>query len=386
MRDRTFFRLLFCASLVDLSTNIPATILPLLMLAERHAAQLIAATMFVPLVVGLFATLPSGPVVDRIGSPKALFASAVGLMLSTGSLFWAHSLESIGLILGLRGLCAVLFMTASFVYAASSEDPKQRLYGVTWLAMAVTVSFSIGPALSMFFWQHGVREVQFLVCAVLCGIAVFQVPPAGERTAQARAAAPAGPVPYAAWTAPLCFCIAVSAIAGVNSTLAMVGLHARGLNGGLFFSATAVGMLLARIPSAAIVHRYGAIAAAAGLAAVMLLGGTMVAVTPSNLYLAAGAALMGAAWTSMLPACTTMLLASSSPETRGRAMGAYTFAMSIGAVIGGAGATRLAALPNGYAAALLIACTLPAISLAFLIPSERRRSVFQARAAVNASE
>lgn len=381
MPDRKILRLLLCASLVDLSANMPTTVLPLLLLAGGHTAQQAAATMFVPLVVGLLLTLPSGPVVDRIGQHRSLLASVGGLAVTTAALFAAHSLESIGAVLALRAACGVLFMTASFVCAASSEDPKERLYGVTWLAMAVTISFSIGPALSTFLWQHGVHEIQFLACAAICGAAFFCVPAVEARRA-AAGTSPAPPIPYAAWAAPLCFCVAVSAISGVNTTLAVVGLHARGLNGGLFFSGTALGMLLGRIPSARIVDRYGAVTAAIVLVVVMLLGGNIVAFAPSDLVLAAGAVFVGAAWSCMLPACSSLLLAASTPGTRGRAMAAYTFAMSFGGVIGGAGATRLSGWPNGYATALELACALPPVALVFLIASERRRALFQARAAI----
>jgi MFS family permease len=385
MPDPRLLRLLLCASLVDLSANMPTTILPLLLLAERHSAQQAAATMFVPLLVGLLLTLPSGPLVDRIGQHKSLSVSVAGLAITTAALFTAHSLESIAAILALRAACGVLFMTASFVAAASSEDAKRRLYGVTWLAMAVTISFSIGPALSTFLWQHGIHQIQFSACAAICALAFFCVPPREQHRAVERST-PAPRIPYGAWAAPLCFCVAVSAISGVNTTLAVVGLHARGLNGGLFFSGTAIGMLIGRIPSAKIVHRYGAVTAAGVLVVVMLFGGSIVALATAEIWLAAGAVFIGAAWSCMLPACSTLLLAASSPATRGRAMAAYTFAMSFGAVIGGAGATRLSGLPNGYAIALELACGLPPIALIFLFASERRRAVFQARAAVSPAD
>lgn len=385
MPDRKLIKLLLCASLVDLSANMPTTILPLLLLAGGHTAHQAASTMFVPLVVGLLLTLPSGPVVDRIGQRRSLFVSVAGLAVTTAALFTAHSLEGIGVVLALRAACGVLFMTASFVAASSSEDPKERLYGVTWLAMAVTISFSIGPALSTFLWQHGYHQIQFVACAAICAAALFCVPAAERRKGADRISTPP-PIPYAAWAAPLCFCVAVTAIGGVNTTLAVVGLHARGLNGGLFFSGTALGMLLGRIPSARIVDRYGAITAAGVLVTVMLLGGSIVAVAASDIVLGAGAVFMGAAWSCMLPACSSLLLAASSPATRGRAMAAYTFAMSFGGVIGGAAATRLSAWPNGYAIALEVACGLPPVALIFLIASERRRAVFQARAAIGTAD
>ena len=385
MPSRKILRLLVCAALVDLAVNMPAAVLPLLLLSERYSAQQTAAVMFVPLAVGLLTTLPSGPLVDRIGQRASLLISVAGLTPATAALWSAHSGAAIGAILAVRAACCVLFLTASFASAASSEDPKERLYGVTWLAMAVTISFSIGPALSTYLWQHHVHQIQFLACSAICAAALCCVPPIEEHKPPHRSS-PVEPVSYVAWVAPLCFCIAVSAVSGVNATLAVAGLHARGLSGGLFFSGTAAGMLLGRIPSAAIVQRYGAVTAAGTLAVVMLAGGTIVAVASTNLHLAAGAVLIGAAWSCMLPACSTLLLAASSPQTRGRAMAAYTFAMSFGAFIGGAAATRFSALPNGYAIVLELACALPPVALALLIAAERRRTLAHACAAMSRAE
>ncbi len=373
MPDRALLRLLVCASLVDLAMNMPLTIIPLRMLEDGYAAQQAATAMFVPLVVALITTLPSGFAVDRFGVHKTLLAGIGTMGAVTALLLAAHSPKSVAALLAVRSACGVLYMTASFVFAASSDDEKQRLYGVTWLAMAVTISFSVGPALSTFLWQHAIHDVQFIACALCCAAALAFVPAGGAPSRRPADASESRihSMPYAAWAAPLCFCVAVSAIAGVNNTLAVVGLHARSLSGGLFFSGTAVGMLLARVPSAVVVHRYGAIAAASALTCIMLAGGTIVALSQSNAVLVGGAILMGAAWTSMLPACSSLLLAAAPPHARGRAMAAYTFAMSLGAVIGGAGAAQLSRFPNGYAVALELACALPPIALAFLVFSQR---------------
>ena len=367
MPNRNLAILLACASLVDLAMNMPGTILPLIMLQYGYTQERIASVLFVPILVALVTTLPSGSLVDRFGSRTTLLFCTAGLALSTLALLAAHSQTSIAWVLAARSVCYIAFTTASFCVAASSPSERERLAGVTWLAMAVTAAYSIGPALSIFLMRHHFGEVQFAWSAGACVLAAAIVPLfSRDISARVRSKNTVPGVPYGAWLAPLCFCAAVTTIGGVNGTLAVVALHAKGLNGGFFFSATALGMLAGRIPAAAIVRRYGPLCAAASLASLMLAGGTLLALAQSDVQMIAGAFLAGAAWSGMLPACTSMLLRASPPGARGRAMAAYTFAMTVGATAGGAAATQFARMPNGYSIAIEIACALPLAALAFL--------------------
>jgi len=377
MPSRPYARLLLSSALADLAFNAPLALVPLWLIARREDPAHIALAMFVAMLVNLAFTLPSGWMADRIDNARALHIGISGAFVLTAAMVVANGWQAFAIVMAVRSCFIALFGTAAFSLAIKVSRADRAVYALTWLAMAITASYAVGPAVVTFAWKHGYEHVQFLWCAaaaLAAALLAFTLRESNCASAERAAAPTLRRAHVTEWLAPLFFAMSVSTVGGVNNTLAVVALHLRGLDGGLLFTGAALGMLAARIPAAAAVNRYGSIAPSIALAVLMCAGTLCVAGAGSNAAILTGGFLIGVAWSAMLPACTQTLIQLAGPQARGRAMASYGFALSLGSVLGSAAATRLADCSGGYATALVGAGLLPVLGIGAMMFAARRQA------------
>jgi MFS family permease len=174
-----------------------------------------------------------------------------------------------------------------------------------------------------------------------------------------------------AWLPAMGFVIAATLQAGVNSALAVITFHERGIvNGALIFSAMALTTFALRYPSSRFVERYGARVIAIPVTLVQMAGCVLASQAHGVISVVIAGLFLGTAWSAMVPVAIALFFERSSPRSRGIAMGAYNLASSVGAAGGALLAAGMSALGLGYTWAIVLCAIGPASALPFVLLSQ----------------
>ena len=175
------------------------------------------------------------------------------------------------------------------------------------------------------------------------------------------------------WLPAMTFLAAVSMQSGVNTALAVVTFTQRGIaNGALIFTSTAFMAAALRYPSGRAVERFGPRALVVPLIVLQIAGCLLAAgAHTAGMVLLAGA-LLGSAWSAVVPVGIALYFAQSSPGTRGAAMGAYNLSFAIGTSAGALLAALLTRFGLTYAAAISACALAPLAAAPFLFIRLRR--------------
>jgi MFS family permease len=359
------------AVLLEFAGNLPTGSLPLALTADQLSPTGIAIVATAAALAPLLGSVPVGGLVDRFGRVLTVRVAGSVAVVALASLAYAHGIAGSALAMAVRSLALTAFVTAEFAYASAIVREDRAVSAVATLGMVGNLSFAISPALAVWLWQHGVARQQYLwgAVAALGGVALLLTLPARHdvRVRRSRTI-----FMRAAWLPAMSFLVAATLVSGVNTALAVITFHQRGIaNPALLFTALAVTTFSLRYPAGRLVDRFGPRLVAVPTAFFHLAGAILAAIayTPFTVVLA-GAAL-GVAWSSMVPIGIALLFERSSKHTRGAAMGAYNFAFWVGTLAGAALATLFAALGPGYAPAMAIAGIGPALALPWIFAAGR---------------
>jgi MFS family permease len=355
--------LVVSAILVEFAVNLPTGSLPLALAADRVGPAGIATVAAVAAVAPIVGSVPVGGLVDRFGRLPTVRVAAVGSAVALAALAFAHGASASALVMALRSLAITAYVTAEFAYASAIVRGERAVSAVATLGMVGNLSFAISPALGVWLWQQGLGRTQYLWGALpaLAGVAVLFALPARHdvRIRRSRRI-----FMRASWLPAMTFLVGATLVSGVNTALAVITFHQRGIaNPALLFTALAVTTFALRYPAGRLVDRFGPRIVGVPTAAFHLAGSLLAATAHAPETVIVAGAVLGCAWSAMVPIGIALLFERSSKHTRGAAMGAYNLAFSIGILGGAALASLCAASGAGYAAAIVAAGVGPALAL-----------------------
>jgi len=374
--------LVVSALLYEFALNLPVGTMPLALLADGTPAHAVAIAMGSGMLASLFASLPIGALADRIGRLPLLRASAALGILALLGLSVAHGPLLGGLLLGLRSIALVGYMTAEFAYAGAIASKERAVSGVATLGMIGNLTFALAPATSVFLWQHGIGREQYgLACVLaLCGFACLYALP--KKFDVRRGNGKRSPILFhPRWLPAAGFALACTLQGGVNVSLAILTFHQRGIvNGAAIFTASSLTAFALRYPAGRLVDRFGPRAVAVPTAVIQAVGCLLAATAHSLVAVVVAGMCLGFAWAAVVPVALGLLFEHSSSRTRGAAMGAYNLAFSSGGAIGALLATVATLAGGGYAVAITLCALGPLGVLPYVLRSRtlgRRISLAQ---------
>jgi MFS family permease len=374
--------LVVSALFYEIALNLPVGTMPLALLQDGTPRSAVAVTMGCGMFSALFASLPLGALTDRIGRlPMIRGAAAVGTLSLVGLAF-AHGPVLGGILLGIRSIAVVAYMTAEFSYASELASKDRAVSSVSTLGMIGNLTFATAPALSVFLWQHGIGREQYLyaaACAAIGFAGLFLLP---KEHAVRHAVSKRAPVlMHPRWYPAIGFAAAATLQGGVNGALAILTFHERGIaNGAVLFTASSLLSFALRYPAGRLVDRYGPRSMAIPVAVVQGCACLLAAAAHTLVAVLVAGACLGIAWSAVVPVALGLFFEHSTSRTRGAAMGAFNLAFCGGAAIGAIVATLATLAGPGYALAMSLCAAGPLVALPFVLRSRGATRAIRIRA------
>lgn len=363
--------LIVSALFFEVALNLPVGTMPLVLTQDGASHSAVAVAMGCGMFAALFVSLPLGALTDRIGRLATIRGAAFLGAASMLGLAFAHGALLGGLLLGVRSIAVVAYMTAEFAYASELASEDRAVSGVSTLGMIGNLTFAVAPALSVFLWQHGIGREQYVVSTALAtagAACLFLLPK--RHDVRSGPGAPSPVFMRAAWLPAVGFAAAATLQGGVNGVLAILTFHERGIaNAAVLFTASATLSFLLRYPAGRFVDRFGPRAAALPIALVQGAGCVLAAQAHSLWAVAVAGACLGIGWAAVVPVALGLLFEHSTSATRGAAMGAFNIAFSGGAAAGAILATLTTLAGPGYPLAIAICSLAPLLAVPFVLRS-----------------
>jgi MFS family permease len=363
--------LVVSALFFELALNIPIGTMPLALTAEGAPRAAVAIAMGSGMFAALIVSVPAGALVDRFGRlPMIKLAAWTGVASLFGMLF-AHGALECGLLLGLRSVAIVAYMTAEFAYASELAGKDRAVSGVATLGMIGNLTFASAPALGVFLWQHGIGREQYgfgTALAAAGALCLFALPARHDVRRRGTKRAPI--LMHPRWLPSTAFILAMTLQGGVNGSLAVLTFAERGIvNGAAIFTASALTAFLLRYPAGRLVDGYGPRVVAVPTAVFQVAGCLLAANAHTLTAVIVAGACLGCAWAAVVPVALGLLFEHSSSYTRGAAMGAYNLAFNIGAALGALIATVATLGGEGYSLAITLCAFAPLAVLPYVLRS-----------------
>jgi MFS family permease len=380
LNQRPFFFLIVSTLVSEFSCNLPTGALPLALLHDGATHSEVAFAMGGGLFAQLFGSIPVGAVVDRAGRLKTIRASVILMSLSTLGMAWLHGPVWGGLLMGLRGFSMMSYVTAEFTYVTEIVPQERSISAVSTLGMIANLVFAFAPAIGVWLWNSGLGREQFAYGAALTlagGSVLWFLPQKHDVRPRRRSRLI---LMRSAWLPAVAFLSAAAMQSGVNTALAVVTFTQRGIvNGAIIFTSMAIVTAALRYPAGRFVEKYGPRLMTVPVAAAQIAGCLLAASahTPATVLLAG--ALLGVAWSAVVPVGVGLFFEQSTPGTRGAAMGAYNLSFAIGTSAGALLAALLTRFGLSYAAAISSCALAPLVAVPFVFIRIMRRE--RARAA-----
>ncbi len=358
--------LVVSALFFELAMNLPVGTMPLALTADGTSRAATSVAMGSGMFAALIASLPLGALTDRFGRLLMIRAAAFLGIAALGALAFAHGPLAGGLLLGVRSIALVAYMTAEFAYASELASAERAVSGVATLGMIGNLTFAVAPAVSVFLWQHGIGRQQYAWAtgiAALGAACLFLLPTRYDvRTVRAHTI-----VLDRRWL-PACFFAAATVLqGGVNGSIAILTFHDLGIvNGAAIFSASAFTAFALRYPAGRLVDRFGPRIVALPTAGIQVVGCVLAAQAHSLAAVIVAGVCLGTAWAAVVPVSIGLLFERSASATRGAAMGAYNLAFSGGAACGALLATAATLAGPGYPLAITLCGIAPLAVLPYV--------------------
>jgi MFS family permease len=368
--------LVISALLFEFALNLPIGSMPLALTSDGAGAASVAVAMGCGMFAALFASIPVGMLADRYGRLPIIRAAALVGIASVVGLAYAHGPVLGGILLGVRSMAVVAYMTAEFAYASTLASEERAVSGVATLGMIGNLTFAIAPATSVFLWQHGFGREQYLYASVLAaigGVSLFALPARFDVRSRRKRRLP---VIHPRWYPAIGYALAATLQGGVNGSLAVLTFQHRGIiNGAAIFTASAFTAFVFRYPAGRLVDRFGPRAIAIPVALTQGAGCVLAATAHSLAAVLCAGAFLGFAWAAVVPVALGLLFEHGSKQTRGAAMGAYNLAFSGGTAIGAIVATCSTLVGGGYTVAMELCAMAPIVVLPYVLRSQRGRTL-----------
>ena len=298
--------------------------------------------------VGAVASVAARPLVgrllDRVGRRRILWGSTVANAISylpfiavgrIGTALWVFTLVHFV-------LWGALFATY-FTYAADLAPPARRTEGIAIFGVAGLLSSGIGPALGEVVLDHGGYPGLFLVAAAfgLLSLVFVAMLPSDESRPHVEHASP-GVAAHLGQTLAqrgLVRALAATFLFGVaiNATSFFVAPWTRAVGverAGPFFLAYAVTAAGIRVLGRRMLNRIGPHAVAIPAFAIFAFGLVVLGFLPAPGVLLLSGIACGTGHGTLFPVLNVLAITRAPPGVTGSAVGLYTGALDLGAVVG----------------------------------------------------
>jgi MFS family permease len=284
-------------------------------------------------VAELCGALVVGPAIDRLGC-RALLLAGIGCYL-VGSLGYL-AMTAFPALLLLRliqgaGLSAVIPSAYSFVPHLIRS--RRQTLAFASLGSAGNVAQAVFPLLGLFLLQTNTNTLFVIaaLCAVLAGAMVISVP------APRPSRRPFGLTFSAVWVGPLAVGVLSVTQWGVITTFLPLAASEAGANPALLFTADAISVLTARIPTGWIADRYGPLRLALLGVICMALSPLLLLLPLNDGVLIAAGILNGAGAGLTLPPMLSQLSQRTDDARRGTALSYFSVSFALGIILGSSG-------------------------------------------------
>jgi MFS family permease len=374
MKQRPFLFLIFSTLLSEFACNLPTGALPLALLRDGATHSEVAFAMGGGLFAQLIGSVPVGAVVDRIGRLKTIRASVILMALSTFGMAFLHGPMWGGLLMGLRGFSMMSYVTAEFAYVAEIVPQERSISAVSTLGMIANLIFAFAPAVGVWLWNSGFGREQFAYASAITlagGSVLWFLPQKHDVKARRRSRLI---LMRSAWLPAVAFLSAAAMQSGVNTALAVVTFTQRGIvNGALIFTSMAIVTAALRYPAGRFVEKYGPRLMTVPVAVAQIAGCLLAATAHTSGTVLAAGALLGIAWSAVVPVGVGLFFEQSTPGTRGAAMGAYNLSFAIGTSAGALLAALLTKFGFSYTVAISSSALAPLVAVPFVFIRILRR-------------
>jgi MFS family permease len=323
----------------------------------------IGAEVGVANLVGLVCTLLVGPLINRAGPHRLMRAgmacylvAAVGLLLLPGEVLVVASRA-------LQGVGTALVMPSALTMAPRVVPLKPgAALGV--IGSLNNVSLVIAPPLGLWLYSQGGGARLFgsaVACAAVGLLFALLLP------ALAPSAAPARGFGYERrWTPTLAAnTLLLVYFGGILAYLPLALAYPGAPNAGLYFAADALGVMILRTPSGALVDRYGARPAMVLGVVITLAGLGALALPPSTATLIAGGIITGLGAGLFIAGVLVTLAKRSGDHNRGTAMALSAASLNLG-LLAGSTLSGLLYGASGFGAVLLFGAATTIATLPFI--------------------
>lgn len=221
-------------------------------------------------LVGLVCTLLVGPLINRAGPHRLMRAGMACYLVAAVGLLTLPGEVLVVACRAMQGVGTALVMPSALTMAPRVVPLKPgAALGV--IGSLNNVSLAIAPPLGLWLYARGGGAALFLPAVICAGVGLCF---ALLLPALVSSAAPARGFGFdRRWTPTLAAnTLLLAYFGGLLAYLPLALAHPGAPNAGLYFAADAVGVMLLRAPSGALVDRYGARPAMAGGVAFTLAG------------------------------------------------------------------------------------------------------------------
>jgi MFS family permease len=382
-------RLVVGLGLTQVGFHLYIASLPIALVAAGRSDAGIGAIMGLAALTQMPAAFVAGGLIDRFGGRLILIAGAAAFLAASAMLASgvAAAGGSIAPLLAVRilqgvGLAACLPAALSLVPGIVPAARHAAAFAV--VGVAANVSLALSPPVSLAVL--GASSLQAVAALALAGVAggALLVWPLGRADQATRASGQRPsrtfhPAWRPAWAAPLVLIALFIAHWGVVTGYLPQRAAAAGADVGLFFTADAVGVLLARVPAGMLVERLGSRWLILAGLAITVAGLLALLVTPTTPLLVLAGTGTGVGAALIMPPVTFELSRRSSDHDRGSAFALFSVASSAGIALGSIGIAPIIERV-GFEAALAtgIGCCVLAGVVTLADAGMRRRPVLAA--------
>lgn len=325
----------------------------------------------VGLVIGIFAIAALFPrpfvgrEIDRGGGKRFLIAGTLVFVAASLLYLLASSIMILFAVRIVHGLGMALFTTAAFVLVADLAPASRRGEALGIWGTVPTLASAIAPFIGLEIRERYGDSTVFIISAVLATMSfllvTFMRDPHKEHDPNA---ASAGLIEKSVFF-PAILVISMTFIFGTVSSFVLLFADERSIaNAGLYFTASAVAVVISRLLGGKLSDRHGRWKVILPSMALMGLGVAILSQSGSLLTLIAGAGVIGLSFGAGFPALSALAVDLAPDGRRGAAMGTFSASFEVGIGVG-AMVMGVVATLVGYSSMFLIGSALPVAGMLF---------------------
>jgi MFS family permease len=340
-------RLILGVGLTQVGFHLFIASLPLALLDAGRPDAAIGAVMGVAALTQVAAAFVAGGLIDRFGPRLVLLGGAAAFLLASGLLVTGLAaadgpVAALVVARVMQGIGLAACMPAALSLVPGMVPTARLAPALAVVGVAANVSLALSPPISLLVLHAA--SLQVVAAIALAGVAAGAalVWPLGRADQAARLAGPRAsrtfrPAWRRAWTAPLAVSALFVAHWGVVTGYLPQRAALGGADVGLFFTADAIGVLVARVPAGMLVDRLGSRWLVLAGLAVTVAGLLLLLLPPTTPLLVLAGAGTGIGAALILPPVTFELSRRASDADRGSAFALFAVAFSLGVALGSIG-------------------------------------------------